>query len=56
MGGCLGKKSYGPWRHNTPPTDNKEKPKKKSKEKLHITVSEQKSSDNKNSQDGPKDN
>ena len=41
----MGKSSYGPWRNHTPPTENREKPMKKKKGKLHISIGERRSTE-----------
>ena len=40
MGGCLGKSSYGPWRHARLPSDNNGNARKKKRNELQITIRE----------------
>ena len=47
MGGCIGKSSYGPWRSNTARNTTQEKPKKVKKDKLYISIREEKFADDK---------
>jgi hypothetical protein len=47
----MGKSSYGPWRNNTPPTENQEKPKKNKGGKLHISLGERRSAEKTKSDD-----
>ena len=67
MGGCLGKSSYGPWRHARLPSDNNENSRKKKRNELQITIGEGRStgtkiskgsddniSSNSNSEENPK--
>ena len=46
MGGCVGKSSYGPWRSNTPPSENNKRPAKKKRNKLYVTINDGKSTEN----------